>query len=77
MTPSELKAARKKLGLNQTEMAKRLRTSYDGYIKWERGTRPIRGVVEVAVEEVLWHDAMVMRAITETLAQSFPGTGTR
>lgn len=63
MTTADLKAARRELGLNQTEMAKQLRTSRSGYVKWERGERPIPGVCEVAVELLLQKDRWVMQAI--------------
>jgi DNA-binding XRE family transcriptional regulator len=77
MTPQDLKAARKQLGLNRTEMATQLRISRSGYVKLERGERPISGLAEVAVELLLKHDRMVMEAIKANVAMSFPGTGTR
>jgi DNA-binding transcriptional regulator YiaG len=77
MTPLELKTARKKIGLNQTQMAKQLRTPRNTYLNWERGRRPVTGTCETAMELLLWRDALVMQAITEKIAQSFPGTGTR
>ena len=69
MTPSELKAARRELGLNQSDLAKRLRTSRSGYVKWERGERPITGLLETAIELLLAHDRRVMQAITEKIAR--------
>jgi DNA-binding transcriptional regulator YiaG len=77
MTPEQLKTSRRELGLNQADMAKQLRTSRSGYVKWERGERPIPGVCEVAVELLVKKDRWVMQAITATLAKDFPGTGTR
>jgi DNA-binding XRE family transcriptional regulator len=77
MTPAELKKFRRELGLNQSEMAKALRTSRSTYVKWERGTRRIPGVCEVAVELLVMKDKWVMQAITAKLAKDFPGTGTR
>ena len=74
MTPQELKAARMKLGLNRTEMAKQLRISRSGYVKLERGERPISGLAEVAVELLLKHDRMVMQSIRESVARSIGGT---
>ena len=68
MIPAELRILREKLGMNQTEMAKRLRTPYRTYVDWERGARRIPGVCETAVELLLRHDAMVMRAITEQVS---------
>jgi len=77
MTPAGLKAARRILGLNRAEMAQQLRTPYRTYVPWERGTARIPGVCEVAVELLVQKDRWVMQAITEKLASSFPGTGTR
>jgi len=69
MTTTELKAARKELGLDQTALAKRLRTSRSAYVKWERGERPITGLLETAIELLLAHDRRVMQAITAKLAK--------
>lgn len=77
MEPQDLKAARRELGLNLTEMAKQLRISRSGYVKLERGERPISGLAEVAVGLLLKHDRMVMEAIKGKVVNSFPGTGTR
>jgi DNA-binding XRE family transcriptional regulator len=77
MTQGQLKAARKELGMNQGDLAKRLRTSRSGYVKWERGERPIPGICETAIELLLRIDRMQMQAIKEKIANSFPGTGTR
>lgn len=77
MTPHDLKAARRQLGMNQTEMAKQLRISRSGYVKLERGERPISGLAIVAVELLLKHDRMVMEAIKANVVKNFPGTGTR
>lgn len=65
MTPATLRAARKELGLNRVEMAKQLRTSRSGYVKWERGERPIPGLAESAVELLLKFDREFMRRIKE------------
>lgn len=77
MTPAELIAARKELGLNQKEMAGSLRTKRRTYQDWERGLNPIPGICEVAVELLVKKDRWVMQAIKEKLANRFPGTGTR
>jgi DNA-binding transcriptional regulator YiaG len=77
MSHDELRVSRKKLGLNQTEMAQRLLTPFRTYYDWERGGRRIPGVCKVAVELLVKKDQWVMQAITEKIAQSFPGTETR
>ena len=69
MKPTELRAARKELGMNRAEMAKRLRTPYRAYDKWERGERRIPGVCETAIEMLLRHDRMVMQAIMEKIVR--------
>ena len=74
MKPADLIAARKELGLNRGEMAKQLRISRSGYVKLERGERPISGLCEVAVELLLKHDRMVMQAIKESVARSIGGS---
>lgn len=65
MTTAELRAARKELGLNQTELAKRLRTPRSAYVKWERGERRIPGICDTAIELLLRLDRMRMQAIKE------------
>ena len=60
-------AARKKLGMNRAEMAKRLLTPYRTYVNWERGERRVPGICEVAVELLLRHDEIVMQAIMEKI----------
>lgn len=70
MEPAQLKAARKELGLNRTEMAQQLRISRSGYVKLERGERRISGLAEVAVELLLKHDRLVMQAVKESVARS-------
>jgi DNA-binding transcriptional regulator YiaG len=57
--------SRKELRLSMADMARRLRTPYGTYVKWERGDRPIPGVLQTAVELLLKHDALVMQAINE------------
>lgn len=73
MTPQDLKAARRELGMNRTEMATQLRISRSGYVKLERGERPTSGLAEVAVELLLKHDRMVMEAITTKLGKDLGG----
>jgi DNA-binding transcriptional regulator YiaG len=68
MEIEELKAARRELGMNRAELAKRLRTPYRSYVNWERGDRPIPGVCETAIELLLRHDRLVMQAIKEKLS---------
>ncbi len=57
MTGSELKAARRALGLSVEEMARALRLSEangaDTIRKWERDKPPITGPASVAVEAML------------------------
>ena len=71
MKADELIAARRELGMNRTEMSKRLRTSRSAYVKWERGERPIPGTCETAMEMLVQHDRLVMQAITEKLSNVF------
>jgi len=48
MTPAELIAARKRLDLTQSDLARVLRVGSDRTVrKWERGERPIPGPVAV------------------------------
>lgn len=51
MTPAEFKAARKRLGLSQEEMAKFLRLSDARAVRsYEAGDRAISGPIQVAIE---------------------------
>ena len=53
MTPADLRAARKSLGLTQHALAKALRMGKSGWQsvgRWESGETPIPGPVQVAVE---------------------------
>jgi DNA-binding transcriptional regulator YiaG len=70
MTKAELTAARKELGMNKAEMAKRLRTPYGTYNKWELGTRRVPGVCETALELLLKIDRLQMQAIKELCART-------
>jgi len=63
MTPAELKAARRELGLNKVEMAQALKTKYRTYVPWDRGTTPIPGAVEVAVGLLLEKDRRFMQSL--------------
>ena len=60
ITPAELKAARRTLGLKPGEMAKRLKTPRRTYQDWEAGKRPISGACDTAVELLLEKDARFM-----------------
>ena len=60
ITPEELKAARRTLGLKPGEMAKRLKTPRRTYQDWEAGIRPISGACDTAVELLLEKDARFM-----------------
>ena len=57
MQPAELKAARKRLGMTQTQLADALRLRGKDRTRsvrsWEAGERAISGPVEVAVEALL------------------------
>lgn len=58
MTPNDLRAARKALGLSQKELAKALRMGDHGWqsvSRWERDGSDIPGPVQVAVECLLCH----------------------
>lgn len=58
MTPTDLRAARKVLGLSQKELAKALRMGEHGWqsvSRWERDGGDIPGPVQVAVECLLRH----------------------
>ena len=50
MTPEELLAARKKLGLSPTEMARAMGVSYDTYKSWQSGRRSMPKVAVRCVE---------------------------
>ena len=63
MKPAEYTAARHELGLNRVEMAQQLRTPYRTCVDWERGTRRIPGVAEVAIEGLLEKDRRFMASI--------------
>ena len=63
MTIEELKAARRELGMNRVELAKRLGTPYRAYDKWERGERRIPGICAVAIELLLEKDRRLMAGI--------------
>jgi len=56
MTPSDLKYARRALGLTQRELASVLRLGKDGgraVRRWEGGDSPISGPVSLAIEAML------------------------
>lgn len=56
MTPADLRAARKALGLSQKELAKALRMGEHGWqsvSRWERDGSDIPGPVQVALEYLL------------------------
>jgi DNA-binding XRE family transcriptional regulator len=63
MTATELKNARRELGLNKAEIAARLRVHYQAYVKWERGERPISGLLETAIELLLEKDRRLMAKV--------------
>ena len=56
MTPDDLLAARRRLGLTQTQLARALQLGGDGartVRRWEAGERPVPGPVVVAVRLML------------------------
>lgn len=56
MTPEQVKEARRRLGLTQTQLAKRLRMRGNGARQiraWERGEAPITGPASLAIEYML------------------------
>jgi DNA-binding transcriptional regulator YiaG len=57
MTPAEVKAARKQLGLTQSQLAERLKitgkNAADTVRSWESGRRPISGPAQVAITLML------------------------
>lgn len=60
MNPSDLRTARKALGISQKELAKALRMGGHGWqsvSRWERDGGNIPGPVQVAVECLLHHCA--------------------
>lgn len=56
MTPEQVKEVRLKLGLTQTQLAKRLRMKGNGARQiraWESGEAPITGPASLAIEYML------------------------
>jgi transcriptional regulator with XRE-family HTH domain len=52
MTPDDLRAYRKRLGITQTQLAEALGLSRRAIIRYEDGTRPIPRPVELACETI-------------------------
>lgn len=52
MTPTQLKSARKRLGLSQPALAKLLGVTRDSIAKWESGRVPIDTRTALAVEHL-------------------------
>lgn len=73
MTNNELKTARLKLGLNQVEMAKTLKTPYRTYQDWESGVNPIPGVCQVAVGLLLKKDEWFMATVFDRVEKKING----
>ncbi len=55
MTPRKLTAARKKLGLTPTEMARAMGVPYDTYKDWQSGRHSMPSVAVRCVELLLRH----------------------
>ena len=56
MSPDDLRAARRTLGLTQPQLAQALRLGSRGgqtVSDWERGKRPVPGPAQVAIEGML------------------------
>jgi len=53
MTKTELRAARKKLSMSQTELAEAIGMKKDAILRMEGGARPIMRVTELAVQHLL------------------------
>jgi DNA (cytosine-5)-methyltransferase 1 len=56
VSPAEVTAARKRLGLSQAELAERLRMGANGertVRRWETGETPITGPASLALEYML------------------------
>jgi DNA-binding transcriptional regulator YiaG len=66
MNSSDLKEARRKLGLNMTKMAALLRTPYRTYQDWEAGRRRIPGICAVAIKLLLHYKGAVKILGTDT-----------
>lgn len=52
MSPQELKARRRKLGLTQVQLAGKLGLTRDAIAKMEAGQRPIVLITEMAIEHL-------------------------
>ncbi len=57
MTPRQLTAARKNLGLTPTEMARAMGVPYDTYKDWQSGRHSVPSVGVRCVELLLAHPA--------------------
>jgi transcriptional regulator with XRE-family HTH domain len=68
MTPLELTARRKALGLNQSELAKLLGLSLRGYQKLEGGESAVKHVYELAMDRV----ALICAASTGNITLAPP-----
>jgi transcriptional regulator with XRE-family HTH domain len=55
MTPADLTAARKSLGLSQGQLAERLGYKRLAVARWETGVHPVPQVVAIAVRCMMEH----------------------
>lgn len=55
MSPSQLRAVREKLQLTQAQLADKLGLTRDAVASMEQGRRPIRPIVEIALEHLHCH----------------------
>ena len=65
MAPKQLTAARKKLGLTPTEMARAMGVSYDTFKDWQSGRRGMTPVANRCVELLLMSPKTAQRLAEE------------
>ena len=66
MSPDELTAARIKLALSPTEMARAMGVSYDTFKSWQSGRREMSAVAVRCVELLLRHPRTAKRLAAAT-----------
>lgn len=67
MSPKELTAARTKLELSPTEMAKAMGVSYDTFKSWQSGRREMPAVAVRCVKLLLRHPRTARQLATRTV----------
>lgn len=67
MTPDQIKAARRELGMTQAQLAARLRLAESSGPRtvrhWESGTVPITGPASVAIELLVGLNRLILRGL--------------